>query len=116
GFRYRYDADLDQFAHASAIYLLTPDGRLSRYFFGIEYAPKELRLGLVEASGNRIGNPVDQLLLYCFHYDPASGRDGAVIIRIVRLGGAAAVLALVASIWAMSRRNRRLRVLARESH
>jgi protein SCO1/2 len=115
GFRYRYNADLDQFAHASAIYVLTADGRLSRYFFGIEYAPKDLRLGLIEAAGNRIGTPIDQLLLYCFHYDPTSGKYGAVIMNIVRLAGVVTVLALAVSIWAMSRRGRRLRILARET-
>ncbi len=78
GFRYRYDEELDQFAHASAIFVATPDGRLARYFYGIEYAPRDLRLGLVEASAGRIGTPVDQILLYCFHYDPKSGKYGAV--------------------------------------
>lgn len=115
GFRYRYNTDLDQFAHASAIYVLTPAGRLSRYFFGIEYAPKDLRLGLIEAAGNRIGTPVDQILLYCFHYDPASGKYGAVIMNIVRLAGAVTVLALAVSIWMMTRRGRRLRAVAGET-
>jgi protein SCO1/2 len=114
GFRYRYDADLDQFAHASAVYVLTPGGRVSRYFFGIEYAPKDLRLGLVEAAGSRIGTPIDQVLLYCFHYDPKSGKYGAAIVNIVRLAGGATVLALALSIALMSRRARRLRALPGE--
>jgi protein SCO1/2 len=115
GFRYRYNTELDQFAHASAIYVLTPAGRLSRYFFGVEYAPKDLRLGLIEAAGNRIGTPVDQILLYCFHYDPTNGKYGAVIMNIVRLGGALTVLVLAASIWMMTRRGRRLRAVAGET-
>ena len=94
GFRYRYDAEKAQFAHASGIMILTPQGRLSRYFYGIEYAPRDLRLGLVEASNGRIGSPVDQLLLFCYHYDPATGKYGAVVMNFVRLGGAATVLAL----------------------
>ena len=107
GFRYRYDEKQDQFAHASAIYVVTPDGRLARYFYGIEYAPRDLRLGLVEASAGRIGTPVDQVLLYCFHYDPASGKYGAVVVNIVRLAGAATLLVLGLAIWAMSRRRSR---------
>lgn len=114
GFRYRYDPDLDQFAHASAVYVLTPGGRVSRYFFGIEYAPKDLRLGLVEAAGSRIGTPVDQILLYCFHYDPRSGKYGAAILNIVRLAGAATLLVLIVSVGLMSRRFRRLRVVTGE--
>ena len=107
GFRYRYDAELDQFAHASALFVLTPEGRISRLFFGIEYAPRDLRLGLIEAAGSRIGTPVDQILLYCFHYDPKSGKYGAVVMNIVRLAGAATVLALAVSILVFARRNRR---------
>jgi protein SCO1/2 len=107
GFRYRYDEKLEQFAHASAIFVATPDGRLARYFYGIEYAPRDLRLGLVEASAGRIGTPVDQVLLYCFHYDPASGRYGAVVMNMVRLGGAATVVVLGAAVWIMSRRRTR---------
>src|SRR4030095_12918982 len=94
GFRYRYDAEKAQFAHASGIMVLTPQGKLSRYFYGIEYAPRDLRLGLVEASNGGIGSPVDQLLLFCYHYDPATGKYGAVVMNFVRLGGAATVLTL----------------------
>jgi len=89
GFQYVYDKEKDQFAHAAGIVILTPEGKVSRYFFGIEYPPRDLRLGLVEASGNRIGGLVDQVLLYCFHYDPAIGRYSAVTLNILR---AAAVL------------------------
>ena len=104
GFRYRYDAERGVFAHASALFVLTPAGRISRLFFGIEYAPRDLRLGLIEAAGNRIGTPVDQVLLFCFHYDPKSGKYGAVVMNIVRLGGAVTVAALAASIWFFARR------------
>ena len=105
GFRYKYDESLGQFAHASAITVATPGGRLSRYFYGIEYAPRDLRLGLIEASGNRIGSPVDQILLYCYHYDPKVGKYGAVVMNMVRLGGVAAVLILSTFLAVMWRRD-----------
>ncbi|MEP6768153.1 MAG: SCO family protein [Acidobacteriota bacterium] len=107
GFRYSWDNDLAQFAHASAIFVLTPDGKLSRYFFGIEYAPRDLRLGLIEASNRRIGNPVDALLLYCYHYDPKVGKYGAVVMNLVRLAGVGAVLILSTFVTLMWRRDRR---------
>jgi protein SCO1/2 len=107
GFRYRYDEKLGQFAHASAILVATPGGRIARYFYGIEYAPRDVRLGLVEASAGRIGTPVDQVLLYCFHYDPSSGRYGAVVMNIVRLAGAATLVVLAIAILIMSRRRAR---------
>jgi protein SCO1/2 len=87
GFRYRYDPRTDQYAHASGIVVLTPDGRTSRYFYGIKFAPRDLRLGLVDASGGKIGSPVDRVLLYCFHYDPSVGKYGVTIMNLVRLGG-----------------------------
>jgi protein SCO1/2 len=92
GFHYRYDPHTDQFAHASGVMILTPDGRMSKYFYGVEYAPRDLRLGLVEASQNRIGNPVDQILLFCYHYDAATGKYGAVAMNMVRGAGLAFVL------------------------
>jgi len=94
GFRYSYDPKTDQYAHASAIMVATPQGRLAQYFYGIEYAPNDLRLALVESSQNKIGNAVDQVLLYCFHYDPATGHYGAVVMNVVRLGGVITVLLL----------------------
>lgn len=96
GFYYKWDEKTTQFIHASGIMIATPDGKLARYFYGIEYAPKDLRLGLVEASAGKIGSPVDQLLLYCYHYDPASGKYGAAVMNIMRLGGAATVIAIIA--------------------
>ena len=87
GFHYKWDEQTNQFAHASGIMLLTPEGKLARYFYGIEYPARDLRLGLVEASQNEIGTPVDALMLYCYHYDPATGQYGAIVMNIVRLAG-----------------------------
>jgi protein SCO1/2 len=92
GYHYKYDPATDQFAHASGIMIVTPEGRLSRYFYGVEYAPRDVRLGLVEASRNKIGSPVDQILLFCYHYDPATGKYGALVMRMVRVAGAGFVL------------------------
>jgi protein SCO1/2 len=110
GFRYRYDAANDQFAHASGIMVLTPAGKVSRYFYDIRYNPRDLRLGLVEASANKIGTPADRVLLFCFHYDPEQGRYGPVIMNFVRLGGLLTVLgigSLVGVLWRRGRRERR---------
>ena len=105
GFRYKYDDSTGQFAHSTAIYVATPDGKLSRYFYGIEYAPRDLRLSLVEASNRRIGSAVDQILLYCYHYDPKLGRYSTAILGVVRMGGAAAVLILSTFLAVMWRRD-----------
>jgi len=94
GFHYRYDEATKQFAHASAIMVATPHGKLSRYYYGIEYPARDLRLGLIESAANKIGSPVDQLLLYCYHYDPATGKYGAVVMNIVRLGGVLTLIAI----------------------
>jgi protein SCO1 len=107
GFQFAFDEKSQQFAHAAGIIVLTPQGRVSRYFYGVEYAPRDLRLGLVEASQNKIGSLVDQILLFCFHYDPLTGRYSALSLNIVRAGGALTVLALVAFIALMLRRDRR---------
>jgi protein SCO1/2 len=104
GFRYVWDADTRQFAHPTGVIVLTPEGRLARYLFGIEYGPRNLRFALVEASAGRIGSPVDSLLLYCYHYDPETGRYGLVIMRTIRIAGAATVLALGSFIFIMVRR------------
>lgn len=107
GFKYYWDEESQQFAHASGVMMATSGGRLARYFYGIEYAPRDLRLGLVEASAGKIGSPVDKMLLYCFHYDPSTGKYGLTIMNVVRLMGSATVLALVAFILVMLRRERR---------
>jgi protein SCO1/2 len=92
GFQYVYDSKLNQYAHAAGVVILTPGGKVSRYLFGIEYPPRDLRLGLVEASGGKIGGLADQVLLYCFHYDPTVGRYSAVTLNIIR--GASALFAV----------------------
>ena len=105
GFHYAYDALSNQYAHGSAIILLTADGRVARYFYGIDYPARDVRLGLVEASNNKIGSPVDQVLLYCYHYDPSTGKYGLVIMRALRIFGLATVAALAAFITIMLRRD-----------
>ena len=95
GFHYKWDAKTNQFIHASGIMIATGEGKLARYFYGIEYAPKDLRLGLVEASAGKIGSPVDQLLLYCYHYDPSSGKYGAVVMNMLRIGAALTLIAII---------------------
>jgi len=107
GFRYAFDPETGQFAHASGIMVLTPQGRIARYFYGIEYAPRDLRFGLIEAAQGRIGSPVDQLLLYCYHYDPKTGKYSLLVMNVLRLAGAATVLALGGFILVMLRRDRR---------
>ncbi|PYS46043.1 MAG: hypothetical protein DMG13_30805 [Acidobacteria bacterium] len=107
GFRYKYDPESQQWAHASAIMVLTPEGRLSRYFYGLEYSARDLRLSLVEAAANRIGSPADRVLLYCYHYDPTTGKYGIVIMNILRLAGLGTVLALGAFVTLMIYRERK---------
>jgi len=103
GFRYRWDDKTQQFAHASAIMVTTPHGKLSRYYYGIEYPARDLRLGLIESSANKIGSPVDQLLLYCFHYDPATGKYGAVVMNIMRIAGVITLLGILAMLLLLGR-------------
>jgi protein SCO1/2 len=107
GFRYVWDEPTKQFAHPTGVIVLTPDGRLSRYLFGIEYGPRDLRYALVEASAGKVGNAVDALLLYCYHYDPMTGRYGFAVMRAIRIAGAATVLALVSFIIVMVRKEKR---------
>ena len=106
GFRYAYDPKSGQFAHASGIMLLTPEGKLSRYFYGIEYPERDLRLGLVEASQEKIGTPVDRILLYCFHYDPSTGKYGLLISRVIAISGALTVLGMTLLIVGLFRREK----------
>jgi protein SCO1/2 len=106
GFRYVWDRQTNQFAHPTGVIVLTPDGRLARYLFGIEYGPRDLRFAIVEASAGKIGSAVDALLLYCYHYDPMTGRYGLAIMKAVRIAGAATVLALGGFIFIMLRRER----------
>ena len=107
GFRYVYDEAADQYVHASAIMVLTPQGKLSKYFCGIEYPPRDLRMGLIEASDGKIGNPVDQVLLYCYHYDPSSGRYSMVVMNVLRLAGILSIVVIGGFVAAMVSRDRR---------
>ncbi len=110
GFRYSYDRRTDQFAHAAGIVVLTPAGKVSRYFHDIRYSPRDLRLGLVEASQNRIGSLADTVLLYCFHYDPSEGKYGLVVMNLVRVGGVLTLLCVggfLAVLWTRECRIRR---------
>jgi len=107
GFRYVWDEQTQQFAHPTGVLVLTPDGRIARYLFGIEYGPRDLRFALVEASAERLGNAADALLLYCYHYDPMTGRYGFAVMRAMRVAGASTVLALGAFVFVMLRRERR---------
>jgi protein SCO1/2 len=107
GFRYVYDAVEDQYIHTSGIMILTPQGKISRYFYAIQLPARDLRLGLVEASADKIGPPTDQVLLYCFHYDPAAGKYSARVLNLVRTGGALTVVALAGMVWFLWRRGPR---------
>ena len=107
GFRYVYDSQSGQFAHATGIMVLTPAGRLARYFFGIEYSARDLRLALVEASAHKIGSPIDQLLLFCYQYDPTTGQYSLAIMNILRIAGMATLVALGSFVFVMLRRDRR---------
>jgi len=94
GFGYQYNEQTMQFAHATAIMIVTPQGKLAQYFYGVDFAPKDLRLGIVQASNEKIGNLVDQVLLYCYHYDPATGKYGAIVARVLKLSGLVTVIGL----------------------
>ncbi len=103
-FRFSFDAKNNLFAHASGVMILTPDGRISRYFYGTEYPGRDMRLGLVDASAGKIGTPIDHVLLFCYHYDPSTARYSASILKIIRLGGVLTILCIVGGIWISRRR------------
>ena len=105
GWKYRWDPKMQQFIHTAGIMIVTPQGKLAQYYYGVEYAPKDLRLGLVEASQDKIGNLVDRVVLYCYHYDPRTGKYGAVVSNLLRIFGAATVLLLGGFIVLMVRRD-----------
>jgi len=107
GFHYTWDEKTQQFAHPSGIIVVTPDGRLARYFFGIEYASRDVKFALMESSAGRIGNAIDQLLLYCYHYDPATGSYGFVAMEAVRIGGVVTLVALIGFVVVSLRREAR---------
>ncbi|MBI5508302.1 MAG: SCO family protein [Deltaproteobacteria bacterium] len=109
GFRYRYDPAIDQYAHATAIMVLSPSGKVSHYFYGVEYPVRDLRLALVEAADEKIGDVVDKVLLYCFHYDPQAGRYGLVVMTVIRVLGTATAVLLALYVLLMIARDRRRR-------
>lgn len=106
-FRYSFDTRSNIFAHASGIMLLTPDGRISRYFYGVEYPSRDVRLGLVDASAGKIGTPIDHMLLFCFQYDPENARYSATVLKIIRLGGLLTIFIIVVGILIFRRRDLR---------
>jgi|SRR5579862_3120480 len=107
GFHYAWDPAINQYAHPAAITILTPAGHVSRYLFGVDYAPRDLRLALVEASDGKVGTVVDQALLYCYHYDPFTGKYGVALMSMIRLAGVATVLVVGGGIFLALRRERR---------
>jgi protein SCO1 len=115
GYRYVYDKQKDEFAHAAGVVIFTPEGKAARYLYGIEFSPRDMRLALIEAADRHIGNPVDQLLLFCYHYDPLTGKYGVLIMNVVRLAGSVTVLGLGAFMIIMFRRDRRNAALAGEA-
>jgi protein SCO1/2 len=115
-FHYRYDAKNDYFAHASGVLMLTPSGRISRYFYGVEYPGRDVRLGLVDASAGKIGSPIDRVLLFCYHYDPSAATYSASILKIMRFCAALTVLAIVAAILIFRRRDHNSRANLQGAH
>lgn len=106
GFHYQYDPKTDQFAHAAGIMLVTPQGRMAQYYYGVEYSAKDMRLGIIEASQNKIGTLADQVILYCYHYDPRTGKYGPIITNIVRLAGGVTIVVIGSFLVVMFRRER----------
>ena len=106
GFRYAYDQPSGQFAHATAIMILTPQGQVARYFYGVQYPSRDVRLGLVEASQGKIGSPTDAALLFCYHYDPLTGKYGLIVANVLRIAGGLTILVLGVFLWLMFRRER----------
>ena len=106
GFRYEYDEEIKQYAHGAGVELLTPQGKIARYFYGIEYSPRDIRLGIIEASEERIGSPIDSVLLLCYHYDPMTGKYGATALTMVRIGAVATMIAFGVFLFVTLRRER----------
>jgi protein SCO1/2 len=106
GFSYRWDERSEQFAHAGGIIIATPGGKLAKYFYGIDYAPKDVKFGLMEAADNKVGSVAEQLFLYCYHYDPATGKYGLSVLRVMRLGGIATLLGMGILLFVFLRRDR----------
>lgn len=115
GFSYAYDANIDEYVHPSGIVVLTPKGKIAKYFYGIDYPARDLRLGLVEAAANKIGSPVDQFLLMCYHYDPVSGEYTLFIMNIIRMVGLTTILVIGGGLFFMLRRERHKAVSPRSA-
>jgi protein SCO1/2 len=107
GFTYRWDEKSNQFAHAGGVMVVTPQGKMSRYFYGIDYSPRDLKLGLIDSADNKIGSAADQMLLYCYHYDPATGKYGLAILSVIRLGAVLTLLGMGAMGFVFWRRNKK---------
>jgi protein SCO1 len=107
GFGFKWDEKSNQFAHAGAIMVATPEGKISRYLYGIDYAPKDLKFAVMESANERVGSPVEQLMLYCYHYDPSTGKYGLSVLRVMRLGGVATLIGIGAMLFVFWRRNKR---------
>lgn len=106
GFRYAFDEEIQQYAHGAGIEILTPRGVIAKYFYGIEFSPRDIRFGLIEASDERIGTAIDEALMLCYHYDPTTGKYGATAIGAIRIGGVATLLALLSFVFVSLRRER----------
>jgi protein SCO1/2 len=107
GFSYKWDEKSNQFAHAAGVMIVTPDGKMSRYFYGIDYAPKDIKFGIIDSAGEKIGSPSEKLLLYCYHYDPATGKYGFAIMRVMRAAGVLTLLGMGAMVFGFWRRNKK---------
>ena len=107
GFNYQWDDKSGQFAHAGGVMVVTPQGKMSRYFYGIDYSPRDLKLGLIESADNKVGSAVDQMLLYCYHYDPSTGRYGLAILSVIRLGAVLTLLGMGAMGFVFWRRSKK---------
>ena len=107
GFSYKWDEKSNQFAHAGGIMVTTPEGKLSRYLYGIDYAPKDVKFAVMESAQNRVGNTAEQLMLYCYHYDPSTGKYGLSILKVMRLGGVVTLIGLSAMLFVFWRRGKK---------
>jgi protein SCO1/2 len=106
GFRYEYDESIKQYAHGAGVELLTPKGVIARYFYGIEFSPRDIRFGIIEASEERIGSAIDSVLLLCYHYDPTTGQYGAAVMTMVRIGAVLTMIGFAAFLFVTLRRER----------
>ncbi|MGI8555552.1 MAG: SCO family protein [Pyrinomonadaceae bacterium] len=111
GYNYVYDENTNQFAHAGGIMIATPEGKMSRYFYGIDYEPRQLKFGIIDSAQEKVGSPVDQLLLYCYHYDPATGKYGFAILRVIRVAAVALILGIIGMMLVFWRNNKKKNII-----